>query len=363
MTFVRCLRSTSCHVAMTTVAVRAMKLNGLPRLTILTGAMTLLIYTLASRSNWPEYRAQVLPVEHNGVFSEKDLRRFLEAVRNKSVVSMEKSGLGGWAALRRNFIMTIDDGSAVLIKWRSHVSELQGELYAYYLNCYLGLWNAPPTALLCVNPSTEGKGVIKGFPSFRKRRVIHCFVSTQYVQELKYGPYALNSIVIQTSTTFDELKYLIQWSDMIVFDYICGHVDRMTVNLLLPPLNLELFWKRTKNVASTGTGDLILIDHKTAFHIGYRTAEQSSEELSRQAHHFQKLSVFRKSTAERICHLCEYEDPASVLEEYIEAYDPVSYSIVLRMADKDRLELKRRLLTVCDIVCHLLSNVSNVQTA
>ena len=322
----------------------------------------LLIYIFARRSNWPKYRAQIVPLEHTRVFSEDDFRRFLAAVRNKSVVSVEKSGLGTWA-VRRNFIMTIDDGSAVFIKWRSHISELQGELYAYYLNCYLGLWNAPPTALLCVNPSTEGRGVIKGFPSFRKRRVIRCFVSTQYVQELKHGLYPPTLITVRASTTHNELRYLMQWSDMIVFDYICGHFDRMSDSLVLPPLNLEFSWNWVANVVQTNTGDLILIDHETAFHIGYRVAEQSSAEFSRQAHHFRKLSFYRKSTAERICHLCEYEDPASVLEEYIEAYDPVSHSIVLRMADKDRLELKRRLLTVCDIVCHLLSNASNTHTA
>lgn len=325
-----------------------------------------LLYTLSSKLWRPVHRIHVVPMEPVKIFSAEDLHRFLETVRRKRVVSVEDSKKGSWAAARSlNLFVTLED-EMVFMKRRSNPYQRQGELYSYYLNAYLGLWNAPPVALLCVNTTHQWKDVVKQMLPLGISKT-SCLIAAQYVKGLKSAVYVPERVqqginAQSVSSTPAELSHLMQWSDMIVLDYLCGHSDRLMDSLFFSPLNLEQYVRPVANVIQTKTGDLVLIDHEATFHKSYGTARRSDAQHCRQMHFLKKVSVFRRSTVENICQMCGYDDPASVLEEYIQIHDPVSLSIASKLAREDRIEFKNRLSTVCDITCELLESEYHLHT-
>lgn len=329
-------------------------------LCILVTALLLLLYTLHSRLRRPVHQMHVVPMETVKVFSEEDLDRFVKTVRRKRVVGVESSDKGSWAVAKSmNLFATLGD-EMIFMKRRENRHQWQGELYSYYLNAYLGLWNAPPVALLCVNTTHQWKEVEENLPSLYIDET-SCFIAVEYVKGLKSAVYAPKSVqhgmnAQSVSGTPTELSHSLQWSDMIVLDYICGHNDRLADRLFFSPLNLEQYVSPVANVGQTKAGDLVLIDHEATFHTSYSKARKSKAQRCRQTHFLKKVSVFRRSTVESICQLCKYEDPASVLEEYILKHDPVSLSIASKLAREDRTELKKRLSTVCDVTCELLES-------
>ena len=89
-----------------------------------------------------------------GVFSEPELATFLEALRSSSLEDIHNTNLGTWAARKGlNNIGTLSNGNKVLMKKRNTLGDnryrMQSELFSHYFNCYLDLWNTPPTALGC----------------------------------------------------------------------------------------------------------------------------------------------------------------------------------------------------------------------
>lgn len=327
-------------------------------LCFLVAILLFFLYTLNSKLHRPVQKVHVVPVDPVKVFSAEERDRFVETVRRKKVVSVEVSGKGSWAK-ELNLFVTLED-EIIFMKRRGNPYQWQGELYSYYLNAYLGLWNAPPVALLCVNTTHQWKDVVERLPSLGISST-SCFIAVKYVKGLKSAVYVpkrvQQGINAQTvSTTPAELSHSMQWSDMIVLDYISGHSDRLVDSLFLSPLNLEQYVFPVSNVAKTQTGDLVLIDHEATFHTRYSKAQQSNAEHCRQIHFLKKVSVFRRSTVEKICQLCKYDDPASELEKNIQIHDPVSLSIASKLERDDRIELKKRLATVCSITCELLES-------
>ena len=326
------------------------------------GRQTALL-SIAVRSPPPS----VMRIDSLGVFSEPELTAFVEALLSSSLEEIHKTHLGSWAARKGlNNIGTLSNGDKVLMKERGNSYQMQSELFSYYLNCYLELWNAPPTALGCAS-KINGKMMLAapmgGAPegtSYDGAENSTCFIIYKYVEGLKdtvYMPDHATSLEA-VSRSPRELNRLLEWSDLILFDFLTAHGDRLLDNnlQLAPHVDFIVPLKRVSNLAKSSTGELVLIDHEATFHRSYAKARISSVMRGRLLYYLSTVSVFRRRTLERVCWLCAQSDPAAVLEDYISKHDPDSLLISSGLEPEDRTELKERLLQVCSNTCHLLKH-------
>ena len=293
-------------------------------------------------------------VDAPGPFASADLARFVQALRSGRVRKIRESHMGSWAARKGLNLRGRLDGKTVLMKRRER-QQLQSELYSYYLNCYLDMWNAPPTALGCVNKYGKWTNYTTNGADNT------CYIITPYVEGLKDEVYIPDQVqqgidLEAISTTPREMNRLMEWSDMILFDFLSGHTDRLSDNLFLPHINMHVPLKRLPNVAKVPSGDLILIDHEATFHTAYYKARTSLAERKRQSHFLGRVSVFRRHTVERSCTLCSEDDPASTLETLISDHDPLSLRIASLLSSSDRESFRDQLSHVCSRTCHLLTD-------
>lgn len=74
------------------------------------------------------------------LFNEANLTSFLQKLQSGHVKEIYASNLGQWAVRRGlNNIATLSSGDTVLMKERSERYRFQGEMFSYYLNCYLDI--------------------------------------------------------------------------------------------------------------------------------------------------------------------------------------------------------------------------------
>ena len=298
-------------------------------------------------------RVFVVAVDPATVYSAVQLDSHINVIRNQRVKSVVKSGLGSWAR-DHNLLATMQNGKVVFMKERRYL-QLQAELFSFYLNAYLGLWNVPPVALSCVNATHRPwSDTIFDTETLPSEEV--CVMAIDYIQGLEdavYMSYHVGQELNGNSfpANFKELGHVMQWSDLILFDYISAHTDRLVDNLLLSPLNFQLTMKIVPNLMMTSDGFFVLIDNEATFHSSYYKAQNSYREKYRQTHHLDNLSIFREATIVKLCQLCKHDDPASMLENFIAKHDAESLKIAGKLAAEDRLELKRRLSVVCSITC------------
>ena len=305
--------------------------------------------------------AHAVDIDSPGVFDSAELTRFLRTLRRSKLEDIHKSNMGAWAVRKGlNLVATLDNGEKVFLKQRRQF-RMQGELFSYHLNCYLDMWNVPPTALGCISKSNGSwiNNLTKPINSTAVGSAHTCYIITPYVKDtndLVYMPDQIRwGINLETiSTTPRELNHFMEWSDMIVFDFLTGHSDRLTNMLFLPHINFQIPLKRVPNLSKTLSGELILIDHDGTFHNGYLKARISSSERQRQAHYLRTVSVFRRHTVQRLCALCSHEDPAAMLETYMSKRDPISILTASKLRPEDREDFKKRVSRVCLTTCHLL---------
>lgn len=297
----------------------------------------------------------LVDVDPAGVFDARKMEKFAKNLRSNNIADMQVSNMGSWAIRKKlNRLVTLSNGERVFIKVRYSHHKFQGELMSYYLNCYLQMWNVPPTAVACVNTSTR-EWINLTHPLSSSHRKFECFIATMHVEGLSDNVHMPNffgnGISLETiSTTPRELGRLMEWSDMILFDFLCGHGDRL-VNHLISRIDFQVPLKRISNLVKTSSGDLVLIDNEKTFH----NSLSNPAEHSRQLHYLKSVSVFRKQTVERVCQLCSEEDPTQTIEEYINIHDPVSLLIASKLIPEERCYFKERLLYICNLTCHLLS--------
>lgn len=318
--------------------------------------LTLYAVALQTPHSAASAAAYLVDMDPPGVFDARKMGRFAKNLRSNNITDMQVINMGKWALKSNlNRLVTLGNGERVFIRVRNGYPKFQGELMAYYLNCYLQMWNVPPTALACVNTTTR-EWINMAHPFSSIYTSFECFIATMYVEGLSDDNVHMPNFVGKgigpetVSTTPRELGRLMEWSDMILFDFLCGHRDRLVNHLLVPHIDFQVPLKSISNLVTTSSGDLVLIDNESTFHKSYNPVQRS-----RQLHYLKSVSVFRKKTVERVCQLCSEEDPALTIEEYIDSYDPVSLLIASKLIPEDRCDFKRRLLYICNLTCHLLS--------
>lgn len=303
----------------------------------------------------------------SGLFTTEDGLSFASNLHRGKIVSLS-AGCGRGS----NRLGTLADGTRFCCRYRElQWRDIRGEFYAYHLNNLLGLHNAPPATLIKVN-----------FSSPQWRRVASeareagwsdhtTIIATLYVKELvpeTFPPVLTRSDSHLVTTEYldsaspKEQSRILQWSDLIVFDFVVGHSDRIFNSLFNLQWNTHMLERPVHNLLKTKHGEkLFLFDNESGFWLGYKMAWRETSKYEMQERFLKKLCVFRDRTLQRLKYLLhgkqtaaqtadtavrESESPSQRLDRYIKEADRKSFQMVEPLGKKHRQEFESRLRLV-----------------
>ncbi len=281
-------------------------------------------------------------------FNEEHRKTFVAKVHTQRITKLQ-TGCGRL----KNRLATLEDGSKVCCRFRDR-NELRGDLYSYFFNSLLGLWNVPPTTMLTLDLSSEQWNGVASEVAEAGWEDGSDILMVLYVEDLQgeYIPDLLRpgkALLTQDSVlnfTQPEQLRLIQWTDMIIFDFIIGHTDRLFNTLLNHQWNSHMLERCVHNLEKTQSGKLILIDNESGFWVGYASAEWKQANYDYQIHFLKELCLFRRRTVQTLMQLCESRRADTLLEDYMKETDFASFSAVRKLKPKERTDFKKRLETV-----------------
>ena len=200
-----------------------------------------------------------------------------------SVVGMQR-GCGRM----QNRKLTLQDGSYACARYRVNKDQLQGEIYTYYLSKLLDISaKIPPTVLLAVNTSSPQWRDVHMSLSLAHWSNGWPVVITQWMSNLSpaYIPkeFRINefsptdhraNLCCLTEKTNTELCELIQWSDLIVLDFLTANLDRLVNNMFNMRWNADILSNPAHNLERFPTGDLLLFDNESGLFHGYRLLDK-----------------------------------------------------------------------------------------
>ncbi|XP_074087714.1 four-jointed box protein 1 [Macrotis lagotis] len=254
-------------------------------------------------------------------FSEEQAAAWLRAARAARVVALERGGCGRSS----NRLARFSDGTRACVRYGINPEQIQGEALSYYLARLLGLQrHLPPLALARVEP--------RGAQWARVR------------EELRGAHWAEGSVVSLTrwlpnltevvapapwrsalgglrplrpggggelaNRSRPELVELVQWTDLILFDYLTANFDRLVSGLFSLQWDPRVMQRATSNLRRGPGGGLVFLDNEAGLVHGYRLAatwDKYNEPLLR------SVCVFRRRTARRVLELQRGRDAAARL--------------------------------------------------
>lgn len=286
------------------------------------------------------------------LFTEEDRRILVKKIHTLRVVSLEQ-GCGRM----KNRIATLEDGTRVCCRYRDNVNLLRGDVFAYHLSRLLGMWNVPTTAAIKLDLFSLQWRSVREIATEAGWKNGASIAISQFVDDLKeeYFPSALRNASSPPLTESSvanipeaEIKRLVEWTDMIVFDYIIGHNDRLFNALLNSKWNSHMMEKPVHNLKKTAsTSDLVLLDNESSFDFGYIAAKQKEEYHGMQIAFLERICVFRAQTIRALLALDSTDTeggipPSTALENYVRQVDLLSYSALHKWRTQSQTEFDAR---------------------
>ena len=290
------------------------------------------------------------------LFSKREASVFMDKIRSLRVVSLEK-GCSSTSTINR--LATLEDGTKVCCRTMQI-----GNIYSYHLNWLLGLRNVPPITAVKLNLTSERwKSVhdVAKTAGWRDgmRIIMELFIDN--LTEVYNLPYfSNNEKSILTVPVAENLqltpvarKMMVQWSDMILFDFLTGHTDRKIFDDHKQPV---------KNLYMTSSSKLVLIDNESTFTQGYQREMFYNHGYCKTTSLFlRRTCAFRQHTIEGILSLEKHSNdsgsPLTVLQNYIKENDPYTYSVTptwqkqmesIERNMRDRIEEIKSILLKCE---------------
>ncbi|KAG7153290.1 extracellular serine/threonine protein kinase four-jointed-like [Homarus americanus] len=133
-----------------------------------------------------------------------------------------------------------------------------------------------------------------------------------------------------------DLVRLLQWSDLLVFDYLTGNYDRVAYmqDAAEKEGRPQILSGTIHNlVRSEATDALWLLDNESglmdAYTLLYGTADpaQSSRFLTFHTRMLESMCIFRRSTMEAILGLIHHPEPQNLLVEFVKAHEPLFHKL------------------------------------
>ncbi|XP_034444695.1 four-jointed box protein 1 [Hippoglossus hippoglossus] len=274
---------------------------------------------------WGEWLEDLRPVG----FTEEYARGWRERARTHRVVKLEP-GCGR----RSNQLATFADGTKACVRYGINADQVQGETLTYYLASLLGITNLPPLVLSQLSGDSEQWAAVRtrvDALQWSDRAVVSL---TEWVSNLtgvvtpaplRQESSGLHPVLEQLGNkTAAELLELMQWSDLILFDYLTANFDRLVSNLFSLQWDSRVMERDTNNLLKTPRGDLVFIDNEAGLVHGFRVLNMWEK------YHSTVLSsvcVFRKRTTERVAELHRRRDSRKRLLELYRDSEPLSVEL------------------------------------
>ncbi|XP_072182391.1 uncharacterized protein [Diadema setosum] len=230
----------------------------------------------------------------------------------------------------------VEDG----IFWSATVEDAipPGELYCYHLARILGLRNVPTVVLSKVSFTDSSSQWASVIDEVRNAGWTDNTMASfsQWVDGLGRTDLPEILFVNQRKTltpsspgfadqNLTQLAELAQFSDLIVFDYITAHLDRMTIRKnAVDHYNMDSLYKgEVHNLAKhESNGGLWFIDNENgifnayAVAYGYKNKDQMQGYIEEVLH---SMCIFRRSTVSMVNKLAKMDDPYLFLNQTVAA--------------------------------------------
>ncbi|CAL8291428.1 unnamed protein product [Boreogadus saida] len=236
-------------------------------------------------------------------FTEEHARAWRARARAQRVVRLEP-GCGRIS----NQLATFSDGTRACVRYGINADQVQGETLTSCLATLLGIANLPPLALSQL--SGTGAGAAGGGEQWAavRRRVEGLQWSERAVVSLTEWVANLTGVVTPSllrqeggdgggglhpfrqelrNKTRAELFELMQWSDLILMDYLTANFDRLVSNLFSLQWDPRVMERDTNNLLRAPRGDLLFIDNEAG------TARRVAEMSARQDARVRLLELYR----------------------------------------------------------------------
>ncbi|XP_022045657.1 four-jointed box protein 1 [Acanthochromis polyacanthus] len=274
---------------------------------------------------WSEWLEDLLPVG----FTEEYARAWRNRARTYRVVKLEP-GCGRIS----NQLATFADGTKACVRYGINADQVQGETLTYYLAGLLGITNLPPLILSQLSGDSEQWAAVRtridGL-QWSDRAVVSL---TEWISNLtgavtpaplRQESGGLHPVPEELrNKTTAELLELVQWSDLIILDYLTANFDRLVSNLFSLQWDSRVMERDTNNLLKTPHGDLVFIDNEAGLVHGFRVLNMWEK------YHNTVLSsvcVFRKRTTQRVTELHRRRDSRQRLLELYRDSEPLSQEL------------------------------------
>ena len=290
-------------------------------------------------------------------FSATDVSKWRHTATNEKFLAMNE-GCGRM----QNRILTLQSSGKACARYRLNVDQIQGEIYSYYLSKLLGINNVPPSVLHLADSSKDqwrmvGEEVANARWSEEKPVILSQWInnlSPAYIprefrnlsrvltpREVSRNTRKLDN-KLDNSDSQTSVCELLQWSDLIIFDYLTANLDRVVNNLFNLQWNDKMMSKPAHNLEKTSDGRLIFLDNESGLFHGYRLLDKYApyhESL------LNSVCVFRKTTIDSIKRLVQTDSINDSIQALFENSEPLHRNIP-RIPAKNIKILKSRMYAV-----------------
>ena len=280
-------------------------------------------------------------------FTDKQIAEWRNSLMTGQVVGVT-SGCGRM----QNRQLTLDDATKACARYRVNTDQIQGEVYSYYLSRALGISNVPPAIVMQPNPREDQWRRVHMSLASAQWATDKVVIVTPWVKGLQpaYIPAELRSESrqlypsdVRDDSDPERIRTLLQWSDLIVFDYLTANLDRVINNLYNQQWNPDMMSSPTHNLEQAPqSGLLVFLDNESGLFHSYR--------LLNKYHHYHQsmlksICVFRRSTVDRIRDFIASGDIGTTIMSLFKADEPL-HKRVPRIPEKTLTILNRRLRDV-----------------
>ncbi|XP_053139692.1 four-jointed box protein 1 [Hemicordylus capensis] len=275
-------------------------------------------------------------------FSAEETASWLRAAREARVVSLERGGCGRSS----NRLARLSDGSRACVRYGINPEQIQGEALSYHLAGLLGIQERlPPLALSRADARggqwAQVRDELRG-SHWAEGAVVSL---AQWVDNLTDvvapAPWRAESAAaagagagrsrLQPLAAAElrglspaQLAELVQWSDLILFDYLTANFDRLVSNLFSLQWDPRVMHRATSNLHRAPNGGLVFLDNEAGLVHGYRLLamwDKYNEPLLR------SVCVFREATAQRVRELHRLRNAASELLRLYRTQEPLAEAL------------------------------------
>ncbi|KAG8125946.1 hypothetical protein E2320_021079 [Naja naja] len=287
---------------------------------------------------------------------------WLRAAREARVVSLERGGCGRSS----NRLARLSDGSRACVRYGINPEQIQGEALSYHLAGLLGIQERlPPLTLSRVEARggqwAEVRDELRG-SHWAEGAVVSL---ARWVDNLtdvvapapwqaeagapaagrRLQPLAAGEL---RGLSQAQLVELVQWSDLILFDYLTANFDRLVSNLFSLQWDPRVMHRATSNLQRAPNGGLVFLDNEAGLVHGYRLLamwDKYNEPLLR------SVCVFREATAQRVRELHRLRNAASELLRLYRTREPLA-EILGFLSDQQAQLLQERIDFVHKHILH-----------